>query len=94
MESIIWFLVIGVLFYLMMRFGCGAHTGGHGEGHEGHMGHGEGPPTLSQKVKDPVCGMEIDRDHSYAMVKKGERQIYFCSQNCQNKFNEKPDKFL
>lgn len=71
----------------------GGH-GGHGRGHEGHMGHGEGPPTLSKKVKDPVCGMEIDEDQAYAMVKKGEKQIYFCSPNCQNKFNEKPDKFL
>ena len=55
MESIIWFLVIGGLFYFMMKHGCGAHMGGHGGhggGHKGHAGHREGPPTVSQKVKE------------------------------------------
>lgn len=37
-ETILWFLVIGAIFYWLMRMGgCGAH--GHG-GHGGHSGHG------------------------------------------------------
>ncbi len=97
MESIIWFLVIGGLFYFMMKYGCGAHMGGHGghrENHEGHAGHGEGPPTVSQKVKDPVCGMEIDKDGAYAMVTRQGRQVYFCSEACHNQFNQEPEKYL
>lgn len=97
MESIIWFLIIGVLFFFMMRFGCGAHMGGmgHGGGHEGHMGMGGGEPgPQAAKVKDPVCGMEIDRDQAFGMIRKGGKQIYFCSENCQNKFNAEPNKYF
>jgi hypothetical protein len=35
MEGLLWFLVLGGLFYFMMRFGCGAHM------IHGHSGHGE-----------------------------------------------------
>ncbi len=101
MESVLWFLIIGIVFFLMMRFGCGAHMGGMGHGgcgggpggHEGHMGHGEEPST-SEKVKDPVCGMEIDKGQAYAMIRRGGKEIYFCSENCQNKFNSEPKKYL
>jgi hypothetical protein len=31
----IWFLIIGVFFFLMMRGGCGAHVMGHGHGRHG-----------------------------------------------------------
>jgi YHS domain-containing protein len=96
MESIIWFLVIGGLFYFMMKHGCGAHMGGHGgheEGHEGHARHG-GSLSGSQNVKDPVCGMEIGKDQAHTMVRRGERQVFFCSEACYNKFNEEPEKYL
>ncbi len=33
MNSLIYFLIWGGLFFLMMRFGCGAHVMGHGHGH-------------------------------------------------------------
>ncbi len=66
---------------------------GHGGGHEGHMGHGEEPST-SQKVKDPVCGMEIEKDQAFGMTQKRGKQIYFCSENCQNKFNAEPNKYV
>ncbi|NIS68332.1 MAG: YHS domain-containing protein [Proteobacteria bacterium] len=85
MESIIWFLIIGGLFYVMMRYGCGAHMGGHtghGGSHEGHEGHGREPHMVSLRVKDPVCGMEINKDQAHAMVRRDEQQIYFCSEAC------------
>lgn len=99
MESIIWFLIIGVLFYFMMKHGCGAHMGGHG-GHGTHGGHEErgnaagGTLGASQKVKDPVCGMEIDRDQANSMIRKGDRQLYFCSEQCADKFSREPEKYL
>lgn len=106
MESIVWFLIAGALFFFMMKFGCGAHMGGHGGhgGHSGHDGHearheghenvaGEVPSSL-QKVKDPVCGMEIDKDQAYSMVRKGDSQIFFCSEKCSDKFNKEPEKYL
>ncbi len=100
MESILWFLIIGVLFFFMMRFGCGAHMGGGGHGgcgggREGHMG-GREPEegTPPARVKDPVCRMEIDKDRAFGMTRRGERQVYFCSENCQNKFNAEPNNYL
>lgn len=37
MEGLVWFLILGGLFYFMMRYGCGAHMV---HGHGGHAGHG------------------------------------------------------
>jgi YHS domain-containing protein len=98
MESILWFLIIGALFFFMMRRGCGAHMGGHG-GHGGcgggHGGHGDMDRGAgSGKVKDPVCGMQIDKDQAYAMIQREGRQVYFCSENCQDKLKEDPKRYL
>lgn len=100
MESVLWFLIIGALFFFMMRFGCGSHMGGHGghggheEGHEGHGKSAGGASPAIQKVKDPVCGMEIDKDQAYSMIRQGEQQIFFCSEKCSDKFNSEPEKYL
>lgn len=38
------------------------------------------------KVKDPVCGMSIDKNKTqFSSVDKGET-FYFCSQNCKDIF--------
>mgnify|MGYP005811442121 CR=1 FL=1 len=92
MEGLLWFLILGGVFYFMMRFGCGAHMvhghGGH-EGHGGHAGHGgsEGEHT------DPVCGMTVATDQGYGKMHEGT--LYrFCSRNCLDKFEVDPDKYL
>ena len=33
MPTYLYFLLWGAFFFLMMRFGCGAHIMGHGHGH-------------------------------------------------------------
>ena len=33
MPTYLYFLLWGVFFFMMMRFGCGAHIMGHGHGH-------------------------------------------------------------
>lgn len=38
--------------------------------------------------------MEIEKEGAYGMVRKGEREVYFCSENCYNKFNSEPGKYL
>lgn len=91
MEGLLWFLVLGGLFYVMMRFGCGAHmVHGHGEhgGHGGHAGHGgDGEHT------DPVCGMTVAADQGYGKMHQGT--LYrFCSRSCLDKFEADPDKYL
>lgn len=46
-----------------------------------------------RKTKDPVCGMEIDKDKTQFSVKINGKMYYFCSENCQQKFNTKPEAY-
>jgi YHS domain-containing protein len=84
MNGLIWLLLFGVFFYLMMRFGCGAHmTHGHG----GHAQHGDGKKDI-----DPVCGMEVNRDQGYGKVHDGQH-YRFCSRKCLDKFEADPSQY-
>lgn len=38
-------------------------------------------------VKDPVCGMDINLKEAKFMVKRNQKEYYFCSGNCFKKFN-------
>lgn len=89
MVGLLSLLVFAGLFYIMMRFGCGAHmVHGHG-GHGGHAGHGGG----GEKHVDPVCGMEVDTDKGYGKMYEGT--LYrFCSKNCLDKFDADPGQYL
>ena len=88
MDGLISLLVFAGLFYFMMRFGCGAHmVHGHGR-HEGHD-HRSGLPSDT----DPVCGMSVAADRGYAKVLDG-RSYRFCSRNCLDKFEAKPEQYL
>ncbi len=42
--------------------------------------------------KDPVCGMDVDKNSEYHYHFNGE-SYYFCSQHCQTKFTEHPEKY-
>lgn len=103
MEGLLSLLILAVLFYAMMRWGCGAHmVHGHG-GHGGHEGHGEdhagheghtspsgtvaGPPT-----KDPVCGMTVDEGAGYSHRYRGQ-EYRFCSARCRDQFAADPARF-
>ena len=89
MEGLLWFLIIGGLFYVMMRYGCGAHAvHGHGS-HGGHAGHGGGEGGHT----DPVCGMTVAAGQGYGKMHEGT--LYrFCSRNCLDKFEADPGKYL
>jgi len=88
MDGLLWFLIIGGLFYVMMRFGCGAHmVHGHG-GHSEHAGHGGSAGTHT----DPVCGMTVAADQGYGKMHEGT--LYrFCSRSCLDKFDADPGKY-
>lgn len=88
MEGLLSFLVFGGLFFLMMRYGCGAHMA-HG-GHGGNDSHGA---DTEVKHTDPVCGMEVDTNHGYGKMHEG-RLYRFCSRNCLDRFEENPAKYL
>ncbi len=89
MTGLLSLLVYAALFYLMMRFGCGAHmVHGHG-GHEGHGGSGSGAGS----AKDPVCGMLVEPGQGYTKNHEG-RLLNFCSRNCLDKFEAEPQRYL
>jgi YHS domain-containing protein len=90
MDGLLSFLLFAGLFYLMMRFGCGAHMihGGHG----GHGVHVDSPPSGTQSI-DPVCGMEVAPDQGYGKMVEG--QLYrFCSRQCLDRFEAEPNKYI
>lgn len=90
LKSLGWLLVWGGLFYVMMRYGCGAHMmGSHGGGHGGH-----GDTAPDDAVKDPVCGMSVDPQKARAASVLKGRTYYFCSSSCRDKFEQAPEQYL
>lgn len=88
LKSLAWLVVWGGLFYVMMRFGCGAHMmGGHGKHRNSGAAAGNG-------TKDPVCGMTVDPDQAKAAAVHQGKTYYFCSDTCRNKFEQAPAKFI
>ena len=85
MEGLLSLLLFGGLFFLMMRFGCGAH-GMHG-------GHGHNPSSKASTGEtdhvDPVCGMSVEPDNGYGKMHQG-RLYRFCSRACLDKFDAEP----
>lgn len=90
MNGLFSLLLFAGFFYLMMRFGCGAHMvhGNHG-GHEGHGGMG----TQEGSAKDPVCGMPVEPGQGYTKNHEG-RVLHFCSRKCLDKFEAEPQKYV
>lgn len=88
MEGLLSLLLFGGLFFLMMRFGCGAHVmhGSHGHSHSSKTGTGEIAPV------DPVCGMSVDPDSGYGKMHQG-RLYRFCSRGCLDKFDIEPTRY-
>ena len=84
MEGLLSFLLFAGLFFLMMRFGCGAHM------MHGHHGPDEKNDT---EHTDPVCGMKVDAKQGYGLMHKG--LLYrFCSKKCLDQFEQSPDLYI
>jgi YHS domain-containing protein len=45
------------------------------------------------KVKDPVCGMEIDAEKAAAKTDYQGKTYYFCMEGCKQKFLAEPGKY-
>lgn len=89
LKSLGWLLLLGGVFYVMMRYGCGAHMmGGHGHGHHGGT---QGPGGSGSK--DPVCGMSVDPKNAAAAAVYGGHTHYFCSTSCRDAFEQAPEKY-
>jgi YHS domain-containing protein len=50
--------------------------------------------TVSRKlVRDPVCGMHLAEPLAIAERSGSGEPVYFCSEECRNKFMDAPRKF-
>lgn len=90
LKSLGTLLMWGALFFLMMRFGCGAHMAG---GHGHHGGHGKSDEVSRGETRDPVCGMSVDPQQTTAASAYRGKTYQFCSTSCRDKFEKEPDKY-
>ena len=88
MDRLLSFLLFAAFFYLMMRFGCGAHMV-HGN-HESHGQGGHGEEGGSER--DPVCGMPVEPGQGYS-EQYGGKVLHFCSRRCLDKFDAEPRRY-
>jgi Cu+-exporting ATPase len=47
----------------------------------------------SDRVQDPVCGMQVKPDSPYRTVFRG-REFAFCSPHCLDRFQKEPERYL
>lgn len=45
------------------------------------------------QVKDPVCGMIIDRESAAAGTAYESQEVYFCSDQCRRDFEADPGRY-
>lgn len=48
---------------------------------------------MSEIVRDPVCGMEIQRDDAAATEVHEGRAFYFCGKTCHEAFINDPHRY-
>ena len=89
--SLLWWVVIGLMFFWMMsRGGCGM---GHAHGGTSHRAGRDAGHTASSKPVDPVCGMELDPAKAADTRVVGSEIYFFCSQNCLDAFDKMPGTY-
>ncbi len=49
---------------------------------------------MAEKVVDPVCGMEVDKDKAAGSVEYQGETYYFCGAMCEEKFEKDPEKYV
>jgi P-type Cu+ transporter len=49
---------------------------------------------MTEKVKDLVCGMEIEKDTARGPAGHMGKTFYFCSDGCKEKFEREPMRYI
>jgi len=98
LENVFYFVIWGALFFVMMRFGCGAHIMGHGHRHGGtgsddHRDAGNLRWVPPDRAVDPVCGVAVQTAGAKSTIHDGH-VYYFCSQDCREKFEAAPASYV
>ena len=93
LQNGLYFLLIGVMGYMMFKGGgcCGGHShGGHnneGHGHSGQTGNGMNGENQIDMAVDPMCGMYVNPETAIKQNINGTT-YYFCSESCRKSFLE------
>jgi YHS domain-containing protein len=87
MDGLISLLLFAGAFYLMMRFGCGAHMA-----HGYHGSHGAARNDEGKHV-DSVCGKKVPPNEGYGKMYE-DRLYRFCSRQCLDAFETEPERYL
>ena len=61
MPTYLYFLLWGVFFFVIMRFGCGAHIMGHGHGHRSDSGQ----PDRARLSDDRISPLGTERSNEH-----------------------------
>jgi YHS domain-containing protein len=101
LQDVLYYVFFAGVFFVMMRFGCGAHIMGHGHhkaasatDHRGTgiRGQASVPDVQPDQVTDPVCGMSVKTCAAKTSAYLGH-VYYFCSQTCREKFEAAPEAY-
>jgi Cu+-exporting ATPase len=49
---------------------------------------------MQEKLKDPVCGMELTYETAQARSEHDGQTYYFCSLDCKEQFDKNPEKYV
>jgi YHS domain-containing protein len=49
--------------------------------------------TASAKIKDPVCGMEMEGEKFTEFTTSGTDTTWFCSPHCKDQYMKNPEKY-
>src|SRR3954471_3257675 len=74
--------------------GHGCHHGTPSDDHHHHRAGHPAAPAGTHRVKDPVCGMDVDPHTAKHRAEHQGRTYYFCSAGCRRKFVENPARYL
>lgn len=77
---------------LLALAACIAILGGCGQGYPSQDAAPK--PVAVEKVKDPVCGMTIDKTAAKGHQDFKGGHYYFCMDDCTNKFKASPDTYV
>lgn len=96
LKSLLWWLLIGGLFFWMMRRGgCGMMAMGPGRGEPRSAGDGDrGSRSTSGRPVDPVCGMEVEPARAAGTRVVDGQTFFFCSEMCMKTFDKNQAAYL
>jgi Cu+-exporting ATPase len=49
---------------------------------------------MSEPTKDPVCGMQVDKEKADATSEYRGETYYFCATACKQKFDANPEAYV